>query len=134
MWAIDNSHEIIFLDVEAGTTPIEPGDERVKCSADKVAAGGPRWFWIDTCSIDSKKAGELPTASIPCSGDIGVIARCYVYLTDILLSVSNQFAAPLNIKWEGAFRRGRLFRRGWILSRADRADPWSSSSTQSVNV
>jgi hypothetical protein len=48
-WAEDNSEEVSFQDVEAGIGESKPGWKKIDFCADKAAADGLRFFWIDTC-------------------------------------------------------------------------------------
>jgi hypothetical protein len=46
---LDNYEEVSFQDVEAGTGKSKAGWRKIQFCADKAAADGLRYFWIDTC-------------------------------------------------------------------------------------
>ena len=53
-WLVNNDEEVSFQDVEAGPGKSEAGWRKIQFCADKAAADGLRYFWIDTCCIDKK--------------------------------------------------------------------------------
>jgi hypothetical protein len=57
-WATDNSEEVSFQDVEAGTGKSKTGYNKIRFCAEQAAADGLRYFWVDTCwakSIEHKQ-------------------------------------------------------------------------------
>ena len=105
-WAADNNDEVSFQDLEAGTGKLKPGWKKIGFCADKAAADGLRFFWVDTCCIDKKNAVELAAAINSMFGWYKKAARCYVYLSDV---------PALEDEGLVAFRKSRWFTRGWTL-------------------
>ncbi|OQU95657.1 hypothetical protein CLAIMM_01839 [Cladophialophora immunda] len=88
-WLTNNHDEVTFQDVEAGTGKSKAGWRKIQFCADKAAADGLRYFWIDTCCIDKRNNTELTKA-------INSMFRCLIH-------------------WEATFRKSRWFTRGWTL-------------------
>lgn len=114
-WAIDNSREATLQDIEVGTAQTKDGYKKITFCADKAAADGLRWFWIDTCCIDKKNAVELAEAINSMFRWYRGAARCYVYLSDVSVSASQGLQSQTAPSWEHDFRRSRWFSRGWTL-------------------
>lgn len=114
-WAIDNSQEVTLHDIEGGTAHTKAGYKKIEFCAEKAAADGLRWFWIDTCCIDKRNAVELAEAINSMFRWYQGAARCYVYLSDLSVGASNGPRAQPDAGWEDAFRRSRWFSRGWTL-------------------
>ena len=88
------------------------GWKKIQFCADKAAADGLQYFWVDTCCIDKKNAVELGAAINSMFRWYQNAVRCYVYLSD----VSNpNTRADDQTAWEEAFRKSRWFTRGWTL-------------------
>ncbi|KAF7502710.1 hypothetical protein GJ744_005218, partial [Endocarpon pusillum] len=90
---LSNHQEVTLQDVEAGTGRSKAGWKKITFCADKAAADGLRYFWIDTCCIDKKNAVELAIA-------INSMFRQHEQVNPI---------------WGPAFRKSRWFTRGWTL-------------------
>jgi hypothetical protein len=113
-WATDSREEVSFQDVEAGSGKSKAGWKKIEFCAEKAAADGLRYFWIDTCCIDKKNAVELATAINSMFKWYQKAARCYVYLSDVSIRGEGQLE-QFNPAWEAAFRKSRWFTRGWTL-------------------
>jgi len=111
-WLEYNHKEVSFQDVEAGTGKSKPGWQKIEFCADKAAAHGLSYFWIDTCCIDKRNAVELSTAINSMFGWYQNAARCYVYLSDVSMPNTKQHDSSA---WESAFKMSRWFTRGWTL-------------------
>jgi len=105
-WAQDSSGEVSFQDVQEGISRSKPGWRKVDFCADRAAADGLRFFWIDTCCIDKTNAVELSANINSMFRFYQKAARCYVYLSDVSICEDG---------WEAAFRKSRWFTRGWTL-------------------
>ena len=110
-WAEDNSAEVSFQDVEAGIGESKAGWKKIAFCADKTAADGLRFFWIDTCCIDKENKAELAQAINSMFHWYRNAARCYVYLSDVSGSTDERNPRA----WESDFRKSRWFTRGWTL-------------------
>ena len=103
-WHADNSEEVSFQDIEAGTIENKSGHEKIQFCAQQAEADGLRFFWVDTCCIDKKNAVELAEAINSMFHWYQKATRCYVYLSDV--SIHDD---------EAVFRQCRWFSRGWTL-------------------
>jgi hypothetical protein len=106
-WAEDNSEEVSFQDVEAGTGEGKAGWKKINFCADQAAADDLRLFWIDTCCINKENYAELSHAINSMFRWYGNATRCYVYLPDV--------STDSRDNWESYFRKSRWFTRGWTL-------------------
>jgi hypothetical protein len=61
-WLASNDEEVSFQDVEAGIGKSKAGWRKIQFCADKAAADGLRYFWIDTYCINKKNSIELSKA------------------------------------------------------------------------
>jgi hypothetical protein len=114
-WATDNSEEVSFQDVEAGTGKSKAGYNKIRFCAEQAAADGLRYFWVDTCCIDKKNNTELSEAINSMFRWYQKATRCYVYLSDVSIRDEQQSCQYSCFAWEAAFRRSRWFTRGWTL-------------------
>ncbi|KAL9062649.1 MAG: hypothetical protein Q9157_008738 [Trypethelium eluteriae] len=113
-WAINNKEEVSYQDVGAGTSKSKAGYKKIHFCAERAAADGLRYFWVDTCCIDKTSSHELSKAITSMFRWYRKAARCYVYLSDVPTQKGNKGTQPNNA-WEVAFRRSRWFTRGWTL-------------------
>lgn len=114
-WATNNTEEVSFQDVESGTAESKRGYNKIRFCAEKAAANGLQYFWIDTCCIDKRNAVELAEAINSMFRWYQQAARCYVYLSDVSIDSNGQSWQNSNLTWEAAFRKSRWFTRGWTL-------------------
>ena len=113
-WDTDNSNEVSFQDLEAGTAKSKAGYGKILFCQRQADVDGLRYFWVDTCCIDKSSSAELQEAITSMFRWYHDAARCYVYLSDV--SVSCDLDSPFNqFPWESAFRGSRWFTRGWTL-------------------
>lgn len=111
-WHTNNSKEVSFQDMEAGTGKTKAGWHKLDFCAKQAAADGLQYFWIDTCCIDKRNAVELAAAINSMFRWYRKAARCYVFLSDV--SKPDDGGNNQN-EWESAFRKSRWFTRGWTL-------------------
>lgn len=104
-WAVDNSQEVSFQDIEAGTGSDKAGYDKIRFCADQAAADGLRYFWIDTCCIDQKNLPEISKAINLMFRWYQNALRCYVYLSDVPTPENEDSCQQLSHGWETAFRK-----------------------------
>lgn len=104
--------EVSFQDFESGKGKSKHGWKKIQFCAERAAADGLQYFWIDTCGIDKKDAVELATAINSMFSWYQKAVRCYVYLSDV--SLDQPVSKALN-GWEHHFKRSRWFTRGWTV-------------------
>lgn len=114
-WLANHNEEVSFQDVEAGTGKSKAGWKKIQFCADKAAADGLRYFWIDTCCIDKKNSTELSKAINSMFRWYQKAARCYVYLTDVSAYDGEETLQQFLFHWEATLRKSRWFTRGWTL-------------------
>ncbi len=114
-WTTNNTEEVSFQDVEAGTAESKPGYNKIRFCAEKAAADGLRYFWIDTCCIDKRNAVEHAESINSMFRWYRQATRCYVYLSDISIYGNGDTWQNTSLTWEAAFRKSRWFTRGWTL-------------------
>jgi hypothetical protein len=114
-WAVDNSEEVNFQDVEAGTAKSKAGYKKIEFCAKHAVDDGLRYFWIDTCCIDKRNAVELSEAINSMFRWYKNATRCYVYLSDVSICDNQEQRRQSSPAWEPAFRKSRWFTRGWTL-------------------
>lgn len=124
-WAANNNEEVTFQDVEASTDQgkSKAGWEKIQFCADRTAADGLRYFWIDTCCIDKKNAVELQEAINSMFRWYQNASKCYVYLSDVSSGEWKAYDQSFEFPWDQSseppwhttFRLSRWFTRGWTL-------------------
>ena len=107
------SEEVSFQDVENGTGKDKAGWKKIVFCAKQADTDGLRYIWVDTCCIDKKNAVELQEAINSMFRWYRNAARCYVYMSDVLVSEDDEQRSPQI--WEAAFQKSRWFKRGWTL-------------------
>ena len=112
-WLANSNEEVSFQNVEAGTGKSKAGWRKIQFCADKAAADGLRYFWIDTCCIDKNNSTELSKAISSMFRWYQKAARCYVYLTDVSTHDGKETPQKCLFHWEPTFRKSRWFTRGW---------------------
>lgn len=112
---MDNCEEVTFQDVKSGTAKSKPGYKKIQFCAQRAAADGLRYFWIDTCCIDKSNSTELSRALNSMFRWYQKAARCYVYLSDVSILDNDGNRQNQRPEWEAAFRKSRWFTRGWTL-------------------
>src|SRR5204863_8204286 len=91
------------------------GYKKINFCAQQAERDGLRYFWVDTCCIDKSNSSELSEAINSMFRWYQNAAKCYVYLSDVLITqrrASNEF---FELSLESAFRASRWFTRGWTL-------------------
>ena len=114
-WLENDSEEVSFQDIEAGTGKSKAGWKKIQFCADKAAADGLRYFWIDTCCINKKNSTELSKAINSMFRWYQKAARCYVYLTDVSAYDGKETPQQGLFPWEATFTKSRWFTRGLTL-------------------
>jgi hypothetical protein len=112
------NEEVSYQDMEAGTARNKAGWRKIEFCAKQTAADGLKYFWIDTCCIDKKNSVELSAAINSMFRWYQKALRCYVYLSDVSISGTEQdgkYGGQLESIWKAEFRKSRWFTRGWTL-------------------
>jgi hypothetical protein len=111
-WGAD-AEEVTLKDLMDGSSKSKPGYEKIKFCGEQARYDGLQYFWVDTCCVDKSNNNELTTAINSMFRWYRNAARCYVYLSDVL--VRSLDGKSVHVDWESAFRNSRWFRRGWTL-------------------
>ncbi|KAF1357717.1 kinesin light chain 3 [Lizonia empirigonia] len=91
----------------------EEGFRKLKFCANQAAQDGLQYFWIDTCCIDRWDKNELSKAINSMYQWYRNAARCYVFLSDVLVASATE--ASQRSSWEASFLGSDWFTRGWTL-------------------
>ncbi|KAF1960429.1 HET-domain-containing protein [Byssothecium circinans] len=106
--------EILIEDISNGTyKEKEEGYRKLQFCAERAAQDELQYFWIDTCCIDRWNNNERSKAINSMFQWYKGAARCYVFLSDVL--VSTETALAQRSDWEASFRASAWFTRGWTL-------------------
>ncbi|USP76852.1 uncharacterized protein yc1106_04126 [Curvularia clavata] len=89
------------------------GYRKLQFCAKQAAQDKLQYFWIDTCCIDRWDHDERSRAINSMFQWYRNAARCYVFLSDVLLSATAD--TPQRSDWETSFRNSEWFTRGWTL-------------------
>jgi hypothetical protein len=114
-WLPDNRKEVSLQDLQAGRADDKAGYNKIRFCAQQAAADGLKYFWIDTCCIDQSSSAELTEAINSMFRWYQRAAKCYVYLSDVVVPDEVVDVPSYRIAWEDAFRRSRWFTRGWTM-------------------
>jgi hypothetical protein len=111
----EDTEEVTFQDLKDGAGKSKAGYKKIRFCGEQAARDGIQYFWVDTCCIDKSNNTELAGAINSmfrwyCDAD-----KCYVYLSDVSGSTSNNDNNSHQLPWESAFRASRWFTRGWTL-------------------
>ncbi|KAL1949843.1 hypothetical protein VTO73DRAFT_8724 [Trametes versicolor] len=114
VWALDNSKEQTFADIERlqseGVTSYD--DPRVSAKirgcVEMAKEQGLGWVWDDTCCIDKRSSAELEEAINSMFRWYAEAAVCFALLEDVEDECVVQ-------ETNSAFRRSVWFTRGWTL-------------------
>ncbi|KAH7128792.1 kinesin light chain 3 [Dendryphion nanum] len=105
--------EVLFQDLGSNTYKEKDGYRKIKFCAKQAAQDQLQYFWIDTCCINKWNRQELSTAINSMFRWYKNAAKCYVFLSDVL--VPTAIETPQLSDWEASFRTCDWFKRGWTL-------------------
>lgn len=107
--------EVSFRDLADGTGKNKAGYNKIMFCAEQARRDGLQHFWVDTCCIDQSNNNEVSEAINSMFRWYSYAARCYVYMSDVSITDSEQSSHQPEFAWEPAFRTSRWFTRGWTL-------------------
>lgn len=113
-WGAD-TEEVTFQDLVNDAGKGKSGYGKIWFCGEQARRDGLQYFWVDTCCIDKSNSTELAEAINSMFRWYRNAAKCYVYLSDVSGSTSNNDNNSLQLPWESAFRNSRWFTRGWTL-------------------
>ena len=113
-WGEDED-EVTFKDFVEGTGKSKAGYRKLQFCGEQAVRDGLQYLWIDTCCIDKSNNTELSEAINSMFCWYRDATKCYVYLSDVSVSGSNENDQSFQWTWERAFRKSRWFTRGWTL-------------------
>jgi hypothetical protein len=105
-WRRD-SEEVTFHDMKHGNGTEKLGNDKIRFCEERAREDELEYFWIDTCCIDKSNLAELSEAINSMFRWYRNSAKCYVYLTDVSMSIQNDI--------NKALQESRWFTRGWTL-------------------
>ena len=110
----DDDQEVTFKDLTEGSGNTKAGYRKIQFCANRAARDDLQHFWVDTCCSNKSDYTELSEAINSMFRWYCNAAKCYVYLSDVLID-NNIQNSLLFQSWEAAFRNSRWFTRGWTL-------------------
>jgi hypothetical protein len=110
-----DGQEVTYNELVAGTRKDKTGYDKIRFCGRRAAANDLQYFWVDTCCIDKSSSYELSTAINSMFRWYQRASRCYVYLSNVVVSEGVADAEAFRIMWAEAFRRSAWFTRGWTL-------------------
>ncbi|KAI1571289.1 HET multi-domain protein [Pyrenophora tritici-repentis] len=110
-----DGQEVTYNELLAGIGTDKRGYAKIRFCGERAAVDGIEYFWVDTCCIDKSQSDELNTAINSMFRWYQRAAKCYVYLTDVLVPDEVTNAEAFRISWQQAFQCSRWFTRGWTL-------------------
>ncbi|KAG4427607.1 hypothetical protein IFR05_016910, partial [Cadophora sp. M221] len=109
------AEEVTFRDLIDGTNKVKAGYGKIQFCGEQARRDGLQYFWVDTCCIDKSSSTELAEAINSMFSWYQNAARCYVYLSDVLIRKRKESDTSAECTWESAFRASKWFTRGWTL-------------------
>jgi Heterokaryon incompatibility protein (HET) len=100
--------EVLFADMQKGSTEHRAGYKKLRYSCTQAAADGLGYVWLDTCCIDKSSSAELSEAINSMYRWYQKAEICYAYLADVSADVDAETTTS-------TFADSRWFRRGWCL-------------------
>jgi hypothetical protein len=89
---------------KAGKRKDKAGYDKIRFCVERAAQDGLEHCWIDTCCINKSTSDELSTAINSMFCWYQRAAKCYVYLSDVVVPEDvGDFAPVYPITWENAF-------------------------------
>ena len=111
----DDDQEPTFRDFTEGSGNTKAGYRKIQFCAKQTAIDDLRHFWVDTCCIDTSNNTELSEAINSLFRCYRIVAKCYVYMSDISINSHDQNNLSFQLQ-EAAFRKIKWFTRGWTLT------------------
>jgi hypothetical protein len=111
----EDIEEVTFEDLKDGTGKSKAGYKKIRFCGEQAGRDGIQYFWVDTCCINKSNNNELTRAINSMFRWYQDANKCYVYLSDVSRSMSNNDNNSHQLPWELAFRASRWFTRGWTL-------------------
>ena len=118
-WLVRNEDEVTYQDFVLGNQEKKiVGYAKIQFCAERAAADGLEYLWVDTCCINKSNSEELLEAITTMFAWYRNATRCYAYLTDVIVAGTPDSEPSGHLSthpWEPAFRSSRWFTRGWTL-------------------
>jgi hypothetical protein len=108
-------NEITFTDLQGDVELESDGGKKVLFCGNQAERDRLQYFWVDTCCIDKSSSAELNEAINSMFLWYQRATKCYVYLSDVSMTVSDVTPNASGRSWELDFRSSKWFRRGWTL-------------------
>ena len=86
-WEVDEE-EVTFKDLVDGVGKSKSGYSKIRFCGKQAGKDGLQLFWVDTCCIDKSSSAELLEAINSMFRWYHNAAKCYVYLSDVLIDSS----------------------------------------------
>jgi hypothetical protein len=118
-WEADNQ-EVTLQDLRNGTAGTKKGYRKIQFCGEQAKSDGLEFFWVDSCCIDKSSSTELSEAINSMFHWYQDAEKCYVYLSDVVLSdflpdLSIDFDKKSYASLKSTFCQSQWFTRGWTL-------------------
>lgn len=104
-----------FQDLRSNREKDRAGYRKIQICREKALQDGISYIWVDTCCIDKSSSAELSEALNSMFHWYQMAARCYVYLSDVVVNEVDPSEDHSQSTWDSSFRNCRWFTRGWTL-------------------
>ncbi|KAJ2983153.1 hypothetical protein NUW58_g6296 [Xylaria curta] len=125
----EEDEEVTFREITEGVTlqkydyKQKKGYKKIDFCANAAADDNLQHFWVDSCCIDKSSYPELQEAIMSMFRWYQSAAKCYVYLSNVIIGNEQQQRPSSRPAWEFAFRKSRWFTRGWTQVNITKATP-----------
>lgn len=113
-WGADTD-EVTFEDMTNSTSQDKSGYEKIRFCGEQAKRDNLQYFWVDSCCINKANYTELSQAINSMFRWYQNASKCYVYLSDVSVDISERGTQIFGDPYELAFKQSRWFTRGWTL-------------------
>ena len=103
----EDTEEVDFQDFRFSTGKSKAGYKKIRFCGEQAGRDGIQYFWVDTCCIDRSNNTELAGATNSMFRGYRDAGKCYVYLSEVSGSTSNDNNNSHQLPRESAFWASR---------------------------
>ena len=115
----EDGQEVTYKDLMDVTGRSKSGYDKIQFCGQQAERDGLQYFWVDTCCIDKSNHVELQKAINSMFRWYGNAAKCYVYLSDVLIA-KRKASDGVSVHLGASFSVKQMVRTGLDPPRA----PW----------
>lgn len=91
--------EVTYNELAVGTGIHKTGYDKIRFCGERAATDSFKYFWVDICCIDKSTNNELSIAINSMFRWYQRVAKCYVYLTNVLVPAEVTTPEAFRISW-----------------------------------